>query len=219
MFATEKLGREDAERSYYESIVPAIKVRARSVDHLLLWLQVYQFSKTSPSLFPPPHHGKWYTLEAYHRAGSRILSRSFTVNRWTGEGDAEESNDEGDEAQANDAERNETEADHQPADLSLGSAMDIDHPIPRTEAHQEEQEDSGSQSDEDPSDVSMLPMADLLNARWGSENVGRCRLLHYKVLINVRKHSTMYPRRLHRSILNSFTSIMSTVAPTAMDSI
>ncbi|KAF9227023.1 SET domain-containing protein [Gyrodon lividus] len=142
----DKIGRDDAERAYWERVVPAVK--------------------TSPILFPPSHHHKWYTLDAYHRAGSRILSRSFTVSRWTedGEDDHEgEGRNDGDEGE-------DIQVDTR-ANTSLGSAMDVDDP------QESSHEDAGSVSDEDdedededPSDVAMVPMADLLNARWGSEN-------------------------------------------------
>ncbi|KAF8837690.1 SET domain-containing protein [Paxillus ammoniavirescens] len=143
----DKIGRDDAERAYWESVVPAIK--------------------TSPVLFPPSHHDKWYTLDAYHCAGSRILSRSFTVSRWTNDGEGEGEGDHEGEG-ADDAEEEEASG----ANTSLGSAMEVDDP------QQPSHEDAGSVSDsdsededeEDPSDVAMVPMADLLNARWGSEN-------------------------------------------------
>lgn len=53
------------------------------------------------------------------------------------------------------------------------SHMDIDEespapPPPLTPGANEDSDDE----DEDPSDVAMVPMADMLNARYGSENVG-----------------------------------------------
>ena len=86
--------------------------------------------------------------------GSRILSRSFHVSRW------------------------ETGHDEDPsANNSLGSAMDIDdESFPSgtgTNLHEEAQEiyDSDDEDEDDPADVAMVPMADILNARYGSENV------------------------------------------------
>ncbi|KAF8554242.1 SET domain-containing protein [Imleria badia] len=146
----EKIGRDDAERAYSEQLVPAIK--------------------TSTTLFPPSHHGRWYTLDAYHRAGSRILSRSFTVTRWT-DGDEVEEDKAGDsEVVGSDAD--EIEDPH--PNTSIESSMHIDdsHPHPSLLEDSREELDPDSEDDEedDPSDVAMVPMADLLNARWGSEN-------------------------------------------------
>ncbi|KAG9309236.1 hypothetical protein JVU11DRAFT_10716 [Chiua virens] len=135
----DKIGRDDAERDYSEKVVPAIQ--------------------TSLVLFPPSHHGTWYTLEAYHRAGSRILSRSFTVSRWT----------VGDNVEENDP--NEAEVDDH-LDTPIESSMHIDEPDPPQLENIIEGLDSNSEDDEedDPSDIAMVPMADLLNAKWGSEN-------------------------------------------------
>ena len=82
-----------------------------------------------------------YTLEQYHIMGSRILSRSFDVERWEGEDDTNEA-----------------------ANTSSGSAMDVDTP-------DQEREGTPEVEEADLVDVSMVPMADLLNARFGSENV------------------------------------------------
>ncbi|KAI3604827.1 set domain protein, partial [Moniliophthora roreri] len=119
----EKLGRKDAERDYNEKILPAVKSR--------------------PDLFPPELHPVNYTLEQYHIMGSRILSRSFDVERW-------------------ESEYGENEA----ANTSAASAMDVDQLV----APPEPQEEEIHEEEEDPVDVSMVPMADLLNARYGSEN-------------------------------------------------
>ncbi|KAG7098312.1 hypothetical protein E1B28_000273 [Marasmius oreades] len=116
----ERLGKEDAERNYIEKVLPALKSR--------------------PDMFAPESLSVHYTLEQYHIMGSRILSRSFDVERWDSEDDAV----------------NET------ANTSAGSAMDVDGPAEREATPEEEEEDTV--------DVSMVPMADLLNARYGSEN-------------------------------------------------
>jgi N-lysine methyltransferase SETD6 len=96
----------------------------------------------------------------YHIMGSRILSRSFQVERWVGE------------------EANENSK----ANTSAGSAMDVDDPhegadldIEALEESTEEEEDDA----EDPSNVAMVPMADILNARYGSENVSPFSPLSY----------------------------------------
>lgn len=97
--------------------------------------------------------------------GSRILSRSFNVERWNSGEDEEEI---------------------PAANTSHGSGMDVDSPEgnenvdephhAETEGEEEEEEDDDEE--EDSSDVAMVPMADLLNARYGSENVCGHHILH-----------------------------------------
>ncbi|KAJ3889653.1 hypothetical protein GG344DRAFT_51192 [Lentinula edodes] len=133
----EKLGKEDAERDYHDKVFRAIQSR--------------------PDLFPPESLSNHYSLERYHVMGSRILSRSFGVERVNIDGgdDGEEMNPE--------------------ADRSIGSAMDIDeHDEPTGVEDTSVQDDSpsedGDEGEEDAIDISMVPIADLLNARFGSEN-------------------------------------------------
>ena len=82
--------------------------------------------------------------------GSRVLSRSFTVSNLKEEEDQE--NDVG--------------------DSSLGSAMDIDPPHDGTSANnsQEDNEEEGAE-DEEGIEAVMIPLADILNARYNTENV------------------------------------------------
>ncbi|KAJ3555641.1 hypothetical protein NM688_g2462 [Phlebia brevispora] len=128
----DKIGKEEAERDYYEKIVPTVQSRAE--------------------LFPPDTVSAHYTLDNYHRMGSRILSRSFTVSRWTGE-----------------AVEEEIEGSSQ----STGS-MEVDDKkssLPSSEANAAElSEDEDEEDADDPSDVAMVPMADMLNAQYESEN-------------------------------------------------
>ncbi|KII92655.1 hypothetical protein PLICRDRAFT_103395 [Plicaturopsis crispa FD-325 SS-3] len=129
-----KIGRDDAERDYRETVVPAMQSR--------------------PDLFPLTG-ADHFSLERYHIMGSRILSRSFQVERWEGEGE---------------------DAEDAAANTSGHSAMDVDEEPPSNVSHadgDQENVDSDSESEEegdDPSDVAMVPMADILNARYGSEN-------------------------------------------------
>ncbi|KAF9462462.1 hypothetical protein BDZ94DRAFT_1367166 [Collybia nuda] len=136
----EKLGRADAEQSYREKLLPAIESR--------------------PDLFPHNLVAAYYSLEMYHIMGSRILSRSFNVERW----DSAEGEDE----------IPTTNSGHE-------DSMDVDYPEggedigePRhaeTEGDGEEEDNvEEDDAENDPSDIAMVPMADLLNARYGSEN-------------------------------------------------
>ncbi|KAJ3809029.1 hypothetical protein F5876DRAFT_44779 [Lentinula aff. lateritia] len=132
----EKLGKEDAERDYHDKVFPAIQSR--------------------PDLFPPETLSDHYSLEHYHVMGSRILSRSFGVERV--------GIDDGDDGEEMNPE----------AEKSLGSAMDVDEHDETTGMKDTSiQDDSPSEDgdeEEDAIDISMVPIADLLNARFGSEN-------------------------------------------------
>lgn len=93
--------------------------------------------------------------------GSRILSRSFHVEPW---GKSKNENEDEDEAGTN-------------VNTSMDSAMDVDEPVERHdtgngEPEPEEGSDDEDEEIEDPADVTMVPMADMLNARFESENVG-----------------------------------------------
>ena len=57
------------------------------------------------------------------------------------------------------------------ANKSAGSGMDVDED-PADASQPDESDDSNDGDVGDPSDVAMVPMADMLNARYGSENVG-----------------------------------------------
>ncbi|KAJ7933792.1 SET domain-containing protein [Mycena leptocephala] len=137
----EKLGKADAGRDFTEKLLPIVQSR--------------------PDLFPAETIPIYYTLEIYHVMGSRILSRSFDVEK-----DDPEEDTEGNVG----------------ADTSLGSAMDVDVSQEEAESahdgdseHAEEDEDT--EEEEEPSGVSMVPLADMLNAQYGSENA---KLFHEK---------------------------------------
>jgi SET domain-containing protein 6 len=109
----------------------------------------------------------YYSLEMYHIMGSRILSRSFNVERW----------DSGEDEEENPA-----------ANTSHGSGMDVDSPQGAgngDESHHTEPEDEEEDDDDgdDSSDVAMVPMADMLNARYGSENVRSHRVLPSNIFL------------------------------------
>ncbi|KAJ3719021.1 SET-domain protein [Lentinula guzmanii] len=118
-------------------------------DKVLLALQ------RRPDLFPPESIPNHYSLERYHIMGSRILSRSFDIEH-AGTDDVtleEELNNEG--------------------DRSIGSAMDVDDHDETAGAEDGSIQDGPLLEDEDENDainVSMVPVADLLNARFSSEN-------------------------------------------------
>jgi len=85
--------------------------------------------------------------------GSRVLSRSFNVEKWNSVAE-------------------EDEEENTAANSSHGSEMDVDNQgIERNDdaSHHSEAEGEEDATD-DSSDVTMVPMADMLNARYGSEN-------------------------------------------------
>ena len=98
-------------------------------------------------LFGAEHPNSRFSLEAYHIMGSRILSRSFQV-----------------EAQPRvDASHTPTQA-HE--DAEMGSSL------PQGDDNMEDiEDDAESDDDDDPGNVAMVPMADMLNARYGCANV------------------------------------------------
>ncbi|KAH9892722.1 SET domain-containing protein [Cubamyces lactineus] len=142
----DKIGRDEAERDYHDKVMPAIKSR--------------------PDLFPEDKIDTHFSLERYHIMGSRILSRSFHVEQWKGE-HSEEQEDE-------DEPGNSSAMDIDPQEEA--PVGDAGAPEPEEagdgveEVQVEEEEDDEDEDREDPADVAMVPMADMLNARFESEN-------------------------------------------------
>lgn len=82
--------------------------------------------------------------------GSRILSRSFSAENWDGNGDVDVG--------------------------EMDSAMKVDQNLEDPDLNRVDDDDDGNRSDEeedegDPSEVAMVPMADILNARYQTANV------------------------------------------------
>ncbi|KAI0081972.1 SET domain-containing protein [Panus rudis PR-1116 ss-1] len=132
----DKIGKDDAEKDYYDKLIPAVQSR--------------------PDLFLPQHMNTYYTLERYHIMGSRILSRSFHVEKWSKESDDVEEDEFVTEAESS----NQMDVDEDTGDGNASNAV--------LEVPDEELEDE--EDVEDPADVAMVPMADMLNARFESEN-------------------------------------------------
>ncbi|KAG5724576.1 hypothetical protein E4T56_gene3875, partial [Termitomyces sp. T112] len=130
----EKLGRDEAEQSYREKLVPAIQSR--------------------PDLFPP-ESAEHYSLTNYHLMGSRVLSRSFNVEKWDSGEEEEETTDT-----LIDTRDHEMDVDSYGGPEGLHENNESHH----SGAEEEEEEE------EDSSDTAMVPMADMLNAQYRSEN-------------------------------------------------
>lgn len=89
------------------------------------------------------------------------------VSRWAGD---EAEVDEEPSSEGGVEEKDEDKGEDPRVNTSTGSSMHLDDACP--EGLNEEMNSVESDDDEDdPSDVAMVPMADILNARWGSENV------------------------------------------------
>ncbi|KAF8160689.1 hypothetical protein B0H34DRAFT_697698 [Crassisporium funariophilum] len=135
-----KLGREQAAKDYGDKVVPAVRSR--------------------PDLFGSHDVETCYSLETYHLMGSRLLSRSFTLDK------------EDEEDQAPDV-----------GNSSLGSAMDVDDTSPHNhsappsaappvnEEEEAEAEAEAEEAEEDGPEVVLVPLADMLNGRYNTENV------------------------------------------------
>ncbi|EIM83024.1 SET domain-containing protein [Stereum hirsutum FP-91666 SS1] len=142
----DKIGRDGAEEDYRSKVVPTLQSR--------------------PDLFAPEALSRHYSLENYHLMGSRILSRSFSVERWEGHA----------------ADKQEDSASSPVADTGRDEAMDVDTEAVTATAPEAEdgvdepsfvvddENDSDDEDEEDPANVAMVPMADMLNARYRSEN-------------------------------------------------
>lgn len=113
--------------------------------------KVVPILKSRTDLFGEERSDPQYSLEVYHIMGSRILSRSFQVEALSttdGIGPSQ------------------TKAQED-------AGMNLDEPSPHAlndnDSDKTEDDEDGDDED-DPADVAMVPLADMLNARYGSEN-------------------------------------------------
>jgi len=153
---SDKLGKQEAETDYNLKIVPLLQVSSLIHTHPLEFIRHLQ---TRGDLFLPYLLPTTYSLHNYHIMGSRILSRSFHVERWEGEG--------GEEQISADAAHEDLPVVAEPPsdDMVVDDNDDVNLP-----EGVERVEDSDEEDEDDPSDVAMVPMADMLNARYESEN-------------------------------------------------
>lgn len=104
--------------------------------------------------------------------GSRILSRSFHVERWRGEPDIDKEKPKSEpDAQTVDADNSQNASMEVDEDAGLQSILNEVAASREGHAEGADDGDSDDEDDEDPSDVAMVPIADMLNARYGCENV------------------------------------------------
>lgn len=183
----DKIARDEAEADYHNKAIPFI----RSLPQVFLE-GVEEQVKREEEL------QKWYSLETYHIMGSRILSRSFHVkSRKKGlEGktvDMDDLDGHDDEDQESEAEvlDDEGEAEDEEQPPQVGSGDEADETKDDDEQDQDDDDgDSDSDSDSDDEeeqenviDISMTPMADMLNARFESDNA---RLFYKSHILEMR---------------------------------
>ncbi|CCF51530.1 hypothetical protein NDA11_003738 [Ustilago hordei] len=146
---------------------------------------------------------EWYPLETYHIMGSRILSRSFhvksrkkglegkTVDMDDLDDDEDEEVDESeaevleDEGEADAAEaRTDDEADESKQDDGeVDETKDDGNESDESDDDDDDDDDEEEQEQENVIDISMTPMADMLNARFESDNA---RLFYKSHVLEMR---------------------------------
>ena len=129
--------------------------------------------QSRPDLFPKEKE-RYFSLDRYHLNGSRILSRSFHVEKWRGE-HTEEDSDEDDNDAGEDSAMDIDPQEQRAAETSgqPGQEEALPHGPGELQVEGDNDDDSDDEDREDPADVAMVPMADMLNARFESENVSR----------------------------------------------
>ena len=180
----DKIARDEVERDYHAHVRPFIKAHP---DLFMLGS-----NPTDEQL------DRWYSLDTYHVMGSRILSRSFNVKSRKASKDDEAVGMDGEDAESGDEEAEvlEEEQEGEPqddADLSMASAKTAGEEGAEEDAKEDnddEDEDDDEDDDEDEeddeeqvADISMTPMADMLNARFESDNA---RLFYKRHVLEMR---------------------------------
>lgn len=122
-------------------------------------------------LFGAEHPTPQFSLEAYHIMGSRILSRSFQV-----------------EAQPRVDGSYKSVLAHEDPEMGFENSSSLPHGNDNME---DVESDGASDDDDDPTNVAMVPMADMLNARYGCANVRLC----IEPLVPTRSHRPANPSR------------------------
>ena len=149
----DKIGRTEAEADYHECVLP--------------YVQQYPDVFLGPGVHDVPAEiSKWYHIDLYHRMGSLLLSRSFHVKR-----------------DLNHAESDDADISSAPAEVAVERAIprnevqdeqgDDEEEEAEIEIQDDEDDEEKGENEEDVRDISMVPMADMLNAKFGSENT-RC---------------------------------------------
>jgi len=158
---------EDLEQLQGTTVIEKIGKEQAENDYLD---KVVPLLKNRTELFgdkcPNPH----FSLEAYHINGSRILSRSFQVEP----------------PSANNTDSSQTPS-HEDAEMS------VNEPSPQAlnkssldETEDDEDSDDSDDDDDNPANVAMVPLADMLNARYGCENAKLFYEEHHLRMVTTR---------------------------------
>ena len=190
----DKIARDEAEADYHNKAIPFI----RSLPGVFL--------EGVPEEQYDIDIQKWYSLDTYHIMGSRILSRSFhvksrkkglegkTVDMDVLDGDDDDQNDE-DESEAEVLEdegetEDQTQADAHEAvenreedEQDVGDVNDDSDDNDDDEDDVDDDDDDDEEEQENVMDISMTPMADMLNARFESDNA---RLFYKSHVLEMR---------------------------------
>ncbi|KAG8859828.1 hypothetical protein FRB91_006486 [Serendipita sp. 411] len=136
----DKIGKEEAEKDYHEKVLPILQRRH--------------------DIFDPNFLDTFFSLQRFHINGSRILSRSFQVEDWQDDNASDESRPE-------EQEENDEDEENPPQLIAapLSQQGDVEA-APNGPVGLDEDEDEDDERD----GVSMVPMADILNARYGCNN-------------------------------------------------
>ncbi|KZS98467.1 SET domain-containing protein [Sistotremastrum niveocremeum HHB9708] len=122
------------------------------------WNQLLPAVKSRPDLFDPAKISSYYSLERYHIMGSLILSRGFEVEQEEQPGDISMGSDRMDTSMEGPPEPLKNSEDDDPADIDEGDIAE------------RETDDSDEEGEEEVLNVAMVPLADMLNARYGCGN-------------------------------------------------
>ncbi|WFD30273.1 Ribosomal lysine N-methyltransferase 4 [Malassezia sp. CBS 17886] len=186
----DKIGRADAETDYRECVLPYI----RRYAHVFVGPLSDDAAQAALD--------QWYSIDMYHRMGSSILSRSFHVKRDLRHAEADDADitsapaevsitrEPAEEREAEDAgaaspEGGAGDAESMHVDGADGAAAEGQENDNTDDGSSDDGDDDGDEGgdEEDVRDISMVPMADMLNARFGSENT---RLFYKRTALEMR---------------------------------
>ncbi|WFD34007.1 Ribosomal lysine N-methyltransferase 4 [Malassezia cuniculi] len=162
---TEKIGRDEAEADYNSIVLPYIK----------------QYPQVFVAMAPcdagvDAEIERYYSVELYHRMGSSILSRSFHVKR-------DLSHAEPEDADITSAPPEVTVVRNVPDEEKDDEDEEESGEVEEIEVDDDDEEAAEEAEEEDVADISMVPMADMLNARFESENT---RLFYKREVLEMR---------------------------------
>ncbi|KAJ9480124.1 Ribosomal lysine N-methyltransferase 4 [Pseudozyma hubeiensis] len=136
---------------------------------------------------------QWYSLDTYHIMGSRILSRSFhvksrkkglegkTVDMDDLDGEDEDEDEETDAGDESETEVLEDEGEAETTEAGEGDQDEDDGDD--DDGDDDDDSDDEEEEQENVIDISMTPMADMLNARFESDNA---RLFYKSHVLEMR---------------------------------